>query len=102
MTAFKVLHVIGGSEFGGIVPYVASLVRMARSHGGDATVLATDPRIVAYYEARGIEVLPLRGIDRPLNPLRDVLGLVQLVRHLRRRRYTVVHTHTSKGGMIGR
>lgn len=102
MTAFHVLHVIGGSEFGGIVPHVASLVRMARSRGGDASVLATNPRIVSYYRARNIEVVQIPGIDRPINPFRDMLGLLRLLRHLRRRRYTVVHTHTSKGGIIGR
>jgi glycosyltransferase involved in cell wall biosynthesis len=102
MTAFRVLHVIGGSQFGGIVPHVASLVRMAREHGGEATVLATAPRIVSYYRDRGIEVVPLPGIDRPINPFRDALGLARLIRYLRREKYSIVHTHTSKGGIIGR
>ena len=99
---FRVLHIIGGSEFGGIVPYVASLVHMARSHGGEATVLATDPRIVEYFSVRGIHVAQIRGIDRPVNPVRDLMGLRRLVRQLRSEDYTVVHTHTSKGGIIGR
>ncbi|MEO8033372.1 MAG: glycosyltransferase family 4 protein [Acidobacteriota bacterium] len=98
----RVLHVIGGSEFGGIVPYVASLVRMAREHGGEASVLATAPRIVDYYRQRGIEVVPIEGIDRPVNPLRDLAGLTRLVRYLKRENFTLVHTHTSKGGIIGR
>lgn len=102
LTAFHVLHVIGGSEFGGIVPYVASLVKMAREHGGSASVLATAPRIVSYYQEREIEVVQIRGIDRPVNPLRDIAGLRRLVRYLRVTRPTIVHTHTSKGGVIGR
>jgi glycosyltransferase involved in cell wall biosynthesis len=99
---FRVLHVIGGSNFGGIIPYVASLVRMAREHGGDGAVLATAPRVVDYYRERGIEVVPIHGIDRAMNPARDLLGLTRLLRHLGAHPYDIVHTHTSKGGIIGR
>jgi glycosyltransferase involved in cell wall biosynthesis len=100
--AFRVLHVIGGSQYGGVVPCVSSLVTMAREHGGDAVVLATAPRIIEHYRQRDIDIVQVEGIDRPINLLRDTIGLMRLVRHLRQVRYDIVHTHTSKGGIIGR
>jgi glycosyltransferase involved in cell wall biosynthesis len=99
---FRVLHVAGSSEFGGIAPYIVSLVKMVRDQGGDASVLVTNPRVVAWFRERGIEVVEIEGIDRPVNPLRDLLGLWRLVRYLKCSHYDVVHTHTSKGGILGR
>ncbi|MBU5613387.1 glycosyltransferase [Geomonas azotofigens] len=102
MPEAKVLHVIGGSQFGGIVPYVASLVKMAREQNMEAEVLATAPRVVDYYRQRGIKVVSVLGIDREISPTGDLSGLFRLIAHLRRHHYRVVHTHTSKGGIIGR
>lgn len=102
MAAFKVLHVVGGSEFGGIAPYIASLVKMAIENGGEAHVLVTAPRVVEYFSQRGIKVVQLTGIDRPFNPFQDMQGLIRLFKFLRQNDYSIVHTHTSKGGIIGR
>ena len=103
MTAsFRVLHVVGGSEFGGIAPYIASLVKMTHEHGGDAKVLVTAPRVVHYFQERGIDTVQLHGIDRAVNPIRDLAGLTRLIAYLTSHKYTIVHTHTSKGGVIGR
>ena len=102
MRSFKVLHVVGSSEFGGIAPYIVSLIKMVRGHGGDGKVLVTAPRVVDYFYQRGIEVVPIQGLDRSVNPVRDAIGLMRLVSHLRQNDYALVHTHTSKGGVIGR
>ena len=50
----------------------------------------------------GAEEIPLTNLRQEMNPVRDVLAFVQLVRVLRRRRPDVVHTHSSKAGVIGR
>jgi len=100
--SWRALHVIGGSQFGGIVPYVVSLVQMAREHGGDADVLATDPRVVAYLHERGVATVRVEGIVRPVQPVRDALAVARTARYMRHERYEVVHTHTSKGGIVGR
>lgn len=102
MISIRVLHVVGSSEFGGIAPYIASLVKMVRAQGGDADVLVTAPRVQEYFQRQGIAVVPLEGINREISLIGDLTGLIRLVLFMRRNSYTVVHTHTSKGGIIGR
>jgi glycosyltransferase involved in cell wall biosynthesis len=98
----SILHIVGDSKFGGGFRYIVSLVNMARMHGLEAEVLATDPIVVAELERCDIKPVVLPVIWRNHNPIRDIVGLIRLVHFLRNAPYLIVHTHTSKGGFIGR
>jgi glycosyltransferase involved in cell wall biosynthesis len=50
----------------------------------------------------GVEVMTVPSLHRPVRPLTDLRAVVELVRLLRRERPDVVHTHSSKAGVIGR
>jgi glycosyltransferase involved in cell wall biosynthesis len=52
--------------------------------------------------ARGIVVRILPNLVREINPVRDCLALLQLIALLRRERFDIVHTHSSKAGILGR
>ncbi len=45
---------------------------------------------------------PLPNLVNPISPRRDSAALYEIVRLLRRERYDVVHTHSSKAGILGR
>ena len=51
---------------------------------------------------RGIHLLIEPTLVREVNPAKDLLALCRLVRLIRRGRYDVVHTHSSKAGILGR
>ncbi|WP_053752678.1 glycosyltransferase [Streptomyces sp. MMG1533] len=51
--------------------------------------------------ADGVRTVEVRGFRHTLTPA-DLLVLVRLVRLVRRERFTVVHTHSGKGGFLGR
>jgi glycosyltransferase involved in cell wall biosynthesis len=51
---------------------------------------------------RGVKLIPLGSLVRPINPVRDLLALCALLGHIRRERPDIVHTHTSKAGILGR
>ncbi|MEM4202814.1 MAG: glycosyltransferase family 4 protein [Candidatus Methanomethylicaceae archaeon] len=98
----KILHIIGDSRFGGGVRVILSLIKMAQHHGWVADVLSTDPVVKREFELRGVKVVALPVIWRNTSPVRDCVGLVRLIHFLASSDYSIVHTHTSKGGFIGR
>jgi glycosyltransferase involved in cell wall biosynthesis len=53
------------------------------------------------FENEGIKVRVINMV-REVSPLRDALSLLQLYFYLRGRSFDVVHTHSSKAGMLGR
>jgi glycosyltransferase involved in cell wall biosynthesis len=98
----RVLQVIGGSKFGGAVWVVLSYAEALQEHGCRVTVLTTVEPVADVFRGAGCEILPVPEIRREINPPRDLAALTQLTRICRRRRFDVVHTHTSKGGFVGR
>jgi glycosyltransferase involved in cell wall biosynthesis len=61
----------------------------------------TRPQILSAVDAR-VELVELRSLVQPIAPLSDIRALGDLVRTFRRYRPDVVHTHTSKAGILGR
>ena len=102
MKQIRVLHVVGSSKFGGASSIILALAEMARREGWTVDILATDPEFQRETLAAGFGVVPFRGIERAVRPCRDLGAVWRLWRYLRAHPYTVVHTHTSKGGFIGR
>ena len=102
----KVLQVLEATE-GGTRRHLVDLVTHldpARFAVSVACATRRDPAFlddVRSFKARGIavHVLPMR---RAVSPLWDLVALIRLLRLMRRGRYDVVHTHSSKAGFLGR
>jgi glycosyltransferase involved in cell wall biosynthesis len=97
----KVLHVI---------------TRFWAGAGGNTLLTATgmDPRryevwvagvpggdLWAQARAAGVRTVEIQGFREVLAPA-DLLVLIRLIRLIRRERFAVVHTHSAKGGFLGR
>jgi glycosyltransferase involved in cell wall biosynthesis/ribosomal protein S18 acetylase RimI-like enzyme len=98
----RVLHVVGDSRFGGIAGIILGLGRIARAEGWQVDVLTTDPAVQNAVRQAGLGVVALDVIRREIRPVWDLWGMLRLRRFLRRQPYRIVHTHTSKGGFVGR
>lgn len=98
----KALHIVGDSRYGGVVRIILGLARVAKSDGWQIDVLATDPAVQAALQRQAVGVVNLDVIRREIRPFRDLAGLFRLRNFLRRAGYDIVHTHTSKGGFVGR
>jgi glycosyltransferase involved in cell wall biosynthesis len=61
----------------------------------------TRPEILGALDPR-VQIVEVRTLARPIAPLRDMRALGDLVRTFRCHRPDVVHTHTSKAGIVGR
>lgn len=62
----------------------------------------TEGSLIEEAQAQGITVTILPHLMRQVSPLHDLQALITLTRHIRRGSYTIVHTHSSKAGILGR
>lgn len=53
-------------------------------------------------EAAGVRTVRVARLAETISPIDDLLAYRQLVRLIRRERFSIVHTHTAKAGFIGR
>ncbi len=53
-------------------------------------------------QLENVEVHLWRGLKHPIRPWADVVTLIKLMQFMRRHHITIVHTHSSKAGMLGR
>ncbi|MCC6366066.1 MAG: glycosyltransferase family 4 protein [Bryobacterales bacterium] len=98
----RILHVVGDSKLGGASFGIIRLARFWQTLNWEVDVLATDPQFCSTAAAAGVPVIPVDVIWREIRPWADLKGLWKLYRFLRSHRYTVVHTHTTKAGFVGR
>jgi glycosyltransferase involved in cell wall biosynthesis len=98
----RLLLLITLAETGGAQTYV-SLLLPAVAERFDVTVAAHGyGPLREAASAAGVPFVPLKHVRRPIDPLRDVLGLVELVRLFRRERPEILHANSSKAGVLGR
>jgi glycosyltransferase involved in cell wall biosynthesis len=102
MDPLKLLHVIGDSCFGGAGRIILRLGQIAKAEGWQVDVLTTDPVFQRTVRQNGLGLVNMDVVRREIHPLWDLAGLVRLSNFLRREHYGIVHTHTSKGGFVGR
>lgn len=96
------LHVVGPSKFGGDSVLVLELARAAEENGFRVDILAGDPRFCELIRDAGFGLVDLDVLQREIRPVADLTALVRLGGILRRSSYSIVHTHTSKPGVVGR
>jgi glycosyltransferase involved in cell wall biosynthesis len=97
----RLLLLITLAEAGGAQTYVAQLLPGLTS-AFDVTVAAhgAGPLREAA-AAAGVRFVPLRHVRRRVSLSRDALGLVELYRLCRRERPHIVHSSSSKAGVLG-
>ncbi len=98
----RVLLVITLAEVGGAQSYVAALLP-ALAERYEVVLAAHGEGPLREAAARaGVRFVPLEHVRRPINPFRDLAGLVELTRLLRRVRPQILHASSSKAGVLGR
>ena len=102
MSPPRLLHIRGTAPLGGDALLIVELGRAARERGFEVDVLATDPRFRELIREARLGLVDLDVIRREIRPLWDAGGLMRLTAFLARSRYSIVHTHTSKPGIVGR
>lgn len=103
----RVLHLITRLIVGGAQENtIASVARVDpdryESHLWIGPQTGSEGSLIADARARGIVVRVLPHLVREINPPKDIAVTLELRRLLARERFDVVHTHSSKAGIVGR
>ena len=73
-----------------------------KANGFEVYLLSTDEFTINKFADEGIDVISPALIKATISPLSDFLAVRRLTNHLRKNKFDIVHTHTSKAGFIGR
>jgi len=103
----RVLHVITRLEHGGApIALLNTLERMDRAryevHIASGRTEDPEKEMIPSARARGLRVIEVPSLVRDVHLWQDLLAVLGLMRTIRRGRYDIVHTHTSKAGFVGR
>lgn len=98
----RILHIVGDSPFGGGSVVILELAKLGKRLGWDVDVLTTDPTFQSVLTQHNIGYVSLDVIPQKIHPIKDTVGLVRLTKYLAANHYDLVHTHTSKAGVLGR
>lgn len=99
----RIVHVVTyGRPMAGTQWDTLYAARMQRKHHDVEVVVGNDGPFPSACRAEGIvaRVIPFR--NTLLDPVGDVRALIALITYFRRTRPDVVHTHSSKAGILGR
>lgn len=100
----KVLHLVTRLDLGGAQQNTLHTVR-SLDQARYEVVLACGPGGLLDEEARkleGVKVVFLDSLVREISPLTDLLALLELAKLFLAERPAVLHTHSSKAGILGR
>jgi len=104
----RVAHVITRLILGGAQENTLLTVEGLQRMPEYEVVLITGPAIgpegelVERARRNGVRLDIIDAMRREMDPARDAIALLELLRHLKRFRPDVVHTHSSKAGILGR
>jgi glycosyltransferase involved in cell wall biosynthesis len=104
MPKINLLYVITKLELGGAQKHLLDLITHLDKKRYNV-FLFTACKGLLIPDALSIEGLTLkcsRFLERPINPLKDVLALIEIYRFIKRNKIDIVHTHSSKAGILGR
>jgi glycosyltransferase involved in cell wall biosynthesis len=91
---------------GGVAVLISELVAGMDSEKFEVHLItgSCSPGEEDYLRARGLDLkqITIPSMQRSLRPFQDLKAIIQISRELKRLRPDIVHTHTSKAGLLGR
>lgn len=99
----RLLELVTTAGWGGAQHQVLALASWAAARGKDVHLAAgSDGELFARAARAGITVHPLRYLKPEVDPVADLRALLEISRLIGTLRPDVLHTHSSKAGVLGR
>lgn len=101
---YRIAHVITESgPFGGAQRNTLLTLKGLARDGYEAELICgAGGRLIQEAKAIGVPVHVIAELVRQVNPLKDSRALLRLYQLFRSRKFQVVHTHSTKAGLLGR
>jgi glycosyltransferase involved in cell wall biosynthesis len=107
-TRIKIAHIITRLILGGAQENTLLTVEELQKNGNYEVTLLTGPplgpegSLMEEAKKRKIKIIPIKSFRRNIHPWLDLKSFFEVYSHLRKGRYHIVHTHSSKAGISGR
>jgi glycosyltransferase involved in cell wall biosynthesis len=102
----KVVHVVTRMNTGGVAVLISELITGMDSEGFDVYLITGSCSVGEenYLQARGLDLrqISIPSMQRSFRPVKDLRALFGVIKELKRLQPNIVHTHTSKAGLLGR
>jgi glycosyltransferase involved in cell wall biosynthesis len=102
----KVAHIVTRMNTGGVAVLIAEIFKSCDRSAFDFTLITGTCQSGEedYVQAHGLKLneIQVSAMNRSLNPLKDLIALISIIRALNQLKPDIVHTHTSKAGLLGR
>ena len=107
MQKIKVLHIITRLDKGGSAENTFLTIMGLYENGYEVSLMSgpvEEPRQDRGEQIRkqGMRYIFIPELVRTVSPLKDLKALFKIYRYLRKERFDIVHSHTSKAGLLGR
>ena len=107
LSGVKVVHIVTRLDRGGAAEVILDLIKTLSQHGMRVTLIVgkTDnpqTNIPELCKKNNIELYSIPDLIRSVSPFHDILAYFRIKNIIRKLQPAIVHTHTSKAGIIGR
>lgn len=100
----KILIVTRGDSIGGATEYLLTLIKMLHENYDVEIHMTYSREDIKQYYLKKFDYIMFHHvyIARPIQPVSDITSIVKLKTLIRVENFDVVHTNTTKGGIVGR
>jgi glycosyltransferase involved in cell wall biosynthesis len=104
MRKYTILFVITKLELGGAQRQLLSFIRTLNQDKYKPILLTAREGLLLpeAFDIAGLSVIQSPWLQRPVHPVKDLLALFEIFRVSRRQCVDIIHTHSSKAGILGR
>ncbi len=104
MRKLNVLHIITKLELGGAQKSALYILGLLNKDRYDLSLVSSNKGILIpdALSIPEMNVSFLPTLKRPIDPIRDFITLIRLARFIKNKKFDIVHTHSSKAGILGR
>lgn len=102
----RVAHIVTRMNTGGVAVLIAELFKGYDRQAFEFTLITgrCQSGEEDYLQAHGLNLneIQVSTMNRSLNPLKDLVAFIRILKILNKLKPDIVHTHTSKAGLLGR